>query len=188
MKISLNWLGLFVDLSGVRTQYDSREMAHQYSIHTASIEGIGQSKRFDGVVVGKVLTAERHPESSKLWICQVDVGGGERIFRAGLHGYYHCKPDDSMVDTEQILTGAPNVYPGMYTPVAVVGCQLAPDFIIGERKMAGMTSRGMMCGADEIGLSNSSSGGIMDLNLDYAVGYLDSVVGKPFFDLTVPVL
>lgn len=76
----------------------------------------------------------------------------------------------------------------MFTPVAVVGCQLAPDFVIGERKMAGMISRGMMCGADEIGLSQTSSGGIMDLNPEYDTGYLESVVGKPFFELTTPIL
>lgn len=50
-----------------------------------------------------------------------------------------------------------------YVPVAMVGAQLAPDFTIGERKMAGMISRGMICGADEIGLATESDGGIMIL-------------------------
>lgn len=45
----------------------------------------------------------------------------------------------------------------------MVGAQLAPDFTIGERKMAGMISRGMICGADEIGLATESDGGIMIL-------------------------
>lgn len=76
MKISLNWLGLFVDLVAVRSQYDSREVAHEYSIHTAEIEGVETTRSFDKILVGKVLTAERHPESTKLWICQVDVGSG----------------------------------------------------------------------------------------------------------------
>lgn len=89
---------------------------------------------------------------------------------------------------EQILTGAPNVYVGMYTPVALVGCQLAPDFIIGERKMAGMISRGMMCGADEIGLASTSSGGIMDLNASFETKYLESNKGTSIFDLMVPIL
>jgi hypothetical protein len=40
MKISLNWLGLFVDLTTVHSQYDSRKIAHEYSIHTAEIEGV----------------------------------------------------------------------------------------------------------------------------------------------------
>ncbi len=167
MKISLNWLGLFVDLTTVHSQYDSRKIAHEYSIHTAEIEGVETFWPIDQVLVGKVLTAERHPESTKLSICQVDIGGGV------------C---------EQILTWAPNVYAGMFTPVAVVGCQIAPDFVIWERKMAGMISRGMMCGADEIGLSQTSSWGIMDLNPDFDLTYLQSQVGKSFFDLTVPVL
>lgn len=167
MKISLNWLGLFVDLSSVHTKHSTRDIAHEYSIHTAEIEGFQANHRFEGVVIGKVLTAVRHPESTKLWICQVAIGGG-------VH--------------EQILTGAPNVYEGMYTPVATVGCQLSQDFTIGERKMAGMISRGMMCGADEIGLSNTSSGGIMDLNLSYETTYLESKIGTSIFDIKVPVL
>lgn len=86
------------------------------------------------------------------------------------------------------MTGAPNVYPGMYTAVALVGCKISPDFVIGERKMAGMMSRGMMCGEDEIGLSHTSSGGIIDLGADYSVEYLESKVGESIFDLDVQVL
>ena len=54
--------------------------------------------------------------------------------------------------------------------------------------MAGMISRGMMCGADEIGLSQTSSLGIMDLNPDFDLEYLQSRVGKSFFEISVPVL
>ena len=76
----------------------------------------------------------------------------------------------------------------MYTAVAVVGCQLAPEFIIGERKMAGMISRGMMCGADEIGLTRSQAAGIIDLLSEYSPDYLASRIGVNIFDLTVSIL
>ena len=167
MKISLNWLGLFVDLSSVSKINSAREIAHTYSIHTAEIEGFEATKKIDKVVIGKVLTAERHPDSTKLWICRVNVGNSVE---------------------EIILTGAPNVYPGMFTAVALVGCQIASDFVIGERKMAGMISRGMMCGADEIGLSNTNSGGIIDLNVDFSVDFLETQIGNSVFDLEIEVL
>lgn len=167
MKISLNWLGLFVDLSSATEKYSDREIAHEYSIHTAEIEGFEKSSAIDKVVIAKVLTAERHPESTKLFICKVQVGKGTE---------------------ETILTGAPNVYPGIFTAVALVGCQLAPDFIIGERKMMGMVSRGMMCGTDEIGLSVSKPEGIIDLSEDFSLEFLETKIGSSVFDLEPEIL
>lgn len=76
MKISLNWLGLFVDLKTVHSQHESRKIAHEYSIRTAEVEGVESFSSIDKVLVGKVLTAERHPESMKLSICKVDIGDG----------------------------------------------------------------------------------------------------------------
>lgn len=55
----------------------------------------------------------------------------------------------------QILTAAPNGGSVTYVAVATVGTQLAPDFVISDRKMAGMLSSGMMCGADELGLTST---------------------------------
>ncbi len=168
MHLPLNWISNFTDLTTLRASTSIRDISHAYSIHTAEIERSEKFEAISGVVVGKVLTAVRHPESTKLWICTVQVtGSGEQ---------------------ETILTGAPNVYVGMYTAVAVVGCQLTPDFVIGERKMAGMISRGMMCGADEIGLTRTQAAGIIDLGADFATEYLESAIGKSIFELQVPIL
>lgn len=52
---------------------------------------------------------------------------------------------DGTQKTEIILTGAQNVVAGMYVPTALVGTVFSPDFVITERKMAGMVSRGMLC-------------------------------------------
>ena len=123
MKTPLNWISLYTDLSQLITRSSTKSIAHEYSIHTAEIDGI-EEHRIDMVVVGKVLSCEKHPDSTKLSI--VRVGLGE-------HG------------EETILTGAPNIIEATYVPVAMVGTQLSPDFTIGERKMAGMISRGMIC-------------------------------------------
>lgn len=52
--------------------------------------------------------------------------------------------------------------------------------------MAGMMSRGMICGADEIGMSTEASTGIMILEEDWAEDILEDQIGKSFFDLTLP--
>ncbi len=74
MKLSLNWIGLFTDVASPLSRMTARELAHVYSIHTAEIEAVEIHAPIDGVVIGKVLSAVRHPDSTKLWICEVDVG------------------------------------------------------------------------------------------------------------------
>lgn len=164
MRTPLNWISLYTDLTPVLAKNSIKDLAHEYSIHTAEIDGI-EDHRIDKVVVGKVLSCEKHPDSTKLSIVRVWLGE---------HG------------EETILTGAPNIVDATYVPVAMVGAQLAPDFTIGERKMAGMISRGMICGADEIGLATESDGGIMILESMWDVWLLESMVGKPLWDLTFP--
>lgn len=105
-----------------------KELAHEYSIHTAEIDGI-EEHFLDKVVVGKVLSCEKHPESKKLSIVRVYLGE---------HG------------EETILTGAANIVDTTYVAVAIVGAVLPGDFTIGERMMAGMMSRGMICSDDEL--------------------------------------
>lgn len=67
----------------------------------------------------------------------------------------------------------------------MVGAALSPDFVITERKMAGMISRGMICGADEIGLSKKESTGIMILEEIFDEEILAAQLGKNLFDLKV---
>lgn len=98
MKTPLNWISLYTDLTDIIAKKGIKEIAHEYSTHTAEIDGI-EEHRIDLVVIGKVLTCEKHPDSTKLSICTVDVGNG-------------------IVET--ILTGAPNIVDATYVPVALV--------------------------------------------------------------------
>lgn len=98
MKIPLSWISLYSPTSSLLQKYPIKELAHEYSIHTAEIDGI-EEHFLDKVVVGKVLSCEKHPESKKLSIVRVDLGEfGE----------------------ETILTGAPNIIDATYVPVAMV--------------------------------------------------------------------
>lgn len=73
MKIPLSWISLYTPLSTLFEKYPTKELAHEYSIHTAEIDGI-DDHFLDKVVVGKVISCEKHPESKKLSIVEVDLG------------------------------------------------------------------------------------------------------------------
>ena len=98
MKTPLNWISLYTDISDTITKHAIKDLAHEYSIHTAEIDGI-EEHHIDKVVVGRVLSCEKHPDSTKLSIVRIALGEyGE----------------------ETILTGAPNIVDATYVPVAVV--------------------------------------------------------------------
>lgn len=102
MKTPLSWISLYTPLTNIIQKHSITELAHLYSIHTAEVDDI-IPHNIDRVVVGKVLSCEKHPDSKKLSI--VRVGLGE-------HG------------EETILTGAANIVDAKYVPVAMVGAVL----------------------------------------------------------------
>ena len=87
MKIPLSWISLYTPLAKLQGKHDTKSLAHEYSIHTAEIDGI-EEHFLDKVVVGKVISCEKHPESKNLSIVKVALGE---------HG------------EETILTGAANI-------------------------------------------------------------------------------
>jgi phenylalanyl-tRNA synthetase beta chain len=90
----------------------------------------------DGFVVGRVLAAEPHPDADRLRVCTVDTGDGERT----------------------IVCGAPNVAAGQTVPVALPGATMPGGQEIGEAKLRGVESAGMICAASELGLGEGSDG------------------------------
>jgi phenylalanyl-tRNA synthetase beta chain len=164
MKTPLAWISLYTPLTSLLGIHSLKSLAHEYSIHTAEIDGI-EDHFLDMVVIGKVISCEKHPESKKLSIVEVQISADERT---------------------TILTGATNIVDATYVPVALVGAVLPGDFSIGERMMAGMMSRGMICSDDELGLATERSEGIMILEEIWDEKRLESMVGESFFDLTLP--
>ncbi|MCL5796709.1 MAG: phenylalanine--tRNA ligase subunit beta, partial [Gammaproteobacteria bacterium] len=102
---------------------------------------------FSGVVVGKVLTVEQHPNADKLRVTTVDVGFAEPV---------------------QIVCGAPNVRVGMIAPTALVGAVL-PGITIKDAQLRGVASSGMLCSAGELGIEGQESG-LWDLPAELTVG------------------
>lgn len=147
MVLSYNFLKKYFDFD-----YTPTEVYDLFTKHSIEIETMFPISDVKGVVTGKVVSKVKHPESTKLNICNVDYGQG----------------------IKQILCGAPNVYEGMITAVAPVGTQLAPDFVISERKLAGELSQGMMCAFSEIVNVDVKSAkydeGIIDFGTDLEIG------------------
>jgi phenylalanyl-tRNA synthetase beta chain len=161
MKISNNWLKDFIS-----TDLNTDKISEYLTDIGLEVEGVEKFENVKGslagIVVGKVLTCEKHPNADKLNITTVDVGG-ENIL--------------------QIVCGAPNVAAGQTVPVAVVGTKLydktGNSFEIKKAKIRGEVSEGMICAEDELGLSDDH-GGIMILNEDYKKGDLFS----KYFDIS----
>ncbi|KRN79075.1 phenylalanyl-tRNA synthetase subunit beta [Fructilactobacillus lindneri DSM 20690 = JCM 11027] len=102
-------------------------------IERTSVEVDSVFKRSDGLkklVVGKILSIEKHPDAGHLNICQVDVGNDE---------------------PQQIVCGAPNVEVGKKVIVALPGARVGGNIKIKKAKMRGVQSNGMLCALDEIG-------------------------------------
>lgn len=132
MKISLNWISDFVDLSNV----DYAELIKKFTLATAEVEDMYQvGKNIDGIIVARVVSCVPHPQSNHLHILKVDTGSG-------------------IVDC---ICGAKNVKEGMLVAFAPVGSHV----VGGEIKkavIAGCESNGMCCSKEELGLADKSDG------------------------------
>lgn len=144
MLISKNWLSDFVSID-----VDTPTLCEKLTALGLEVEGVAKAAPdFNGVVVGKVLELEQHPDADKLRVATVDIATGEAL---------------------QVVCGAPNVAVGMLTPVATVGAVLPGDFKIKKSKLRGVASHGMLCSESELGLTDDASG-LMSLPADLPVG------------------
>ena len=151
MKISYNWLKQFLQVD-----WDAQKTGELLTDLGLEVEGISQFESvkggLKGIVVGQVLTCEKHPNADKLKLTTVDI-----VQEAPL----------------QIVCGAPNVAAGQKVPVATVGTTLyTPEgeaWVIKKGKIRGEVSEGMICAEDEIGIGESHDG-IMVLNEELIPG------------------
>ena len=157
MKISYNWLQQFLKIDWEASK--TGELLTDLGLEVEGIETKESIKgSLKGIVVGKVLTCEQHPNADRLKVTTVDVGGDTPL---------------------KIVCGAPNVAAGQKVPVATIGTVLYDDkgdsFIIKKGKIRGEESFGMICAEDELGLGKSHDG-ILVLEDDVTVGALVSDV------------
>ncbi|MCF6182612.1 phenylalanine--tRNA ligase subunit beta [Lutibacter sp.] len=151
MKISYNWLKQFLKIDWEAEK--TGELLTDLGLEVEGIERVESIKgSLEGVVIGKVLTCEKHPNADRLKITTVDLGNGAPV---------------------QIVCGAPNVAAGQTVPVATIGTMLYDEkgegFKIKKGKIRGEESLGMICAEDELGLG-SSHDGILVLDETIEVG------------------
>ena len=152
MRISYEWLKSMVDVPD-----DPQELVNQFVRTGTEVEAVEKmGADLKNVVTGQILTAERHPNSDHMWICQVSVGKKNT-------------DADGNPAPLQIVCGAPNVHAGDHIVVAMEGAELPGGVKITASKLRGVESYGMNCSARELGISADHSG-IMILPEDAPVG------------------
>lgn len=134
MKISLNWLKDYIDLSGISLD----EIVHKISVAGLEIEEvIDQSKSFENMVVGFVKEHKKHPNADKLSVCKVSDGTEEY----------------------NVVCGAPNVAQGQKIAFAKVGAVIPSSGMKLEKaKIRGEVSFGMICSEKELNISDNHEG------------------------------
>ncbi|NPA71544.1 MAG: phenylalanine--tRNA ligase subunit beta, partial [Gammaproteobacteria bacterium] len=145
MKISEKWLREWTN-----PNWDTNTLSEELSLAGLEVDGAEPvAGAFTLVVVGHVLSVEKHPDADKLNVTQVDVGADEPV---------------------QIVCGAKNVVAGMKACCAQVGAVLPGDFKIKKAKLRGVPSNGMLCGATEVGLPDNGVDGLFVLPADAPIG------------------
>lgn len=131
MRLSLNWLGRFLSVSE-----DPAVLAERLTMTGSKVETVEKpDAEIVNVVLGRILEVEKHPDADKLVVCKVDAGA----------------------DPVTIVTGAPNITKasvGWMVPVALNGAMLPGGKAIKSGKLRGVTSEGMLCSYQELGLTS----------------------------------
>ncbi len=127
MKLSREWLGEYTTIGAPDKEYCDAMTMSGSKVEGWEVTGSEISR----VVVGRVISMERHTNSDHMWVCKIDVGGEREL---------------------QIVTGAQNVNIGDLVPVALDGSTLPGGKEIHTGKLRGELSEGMLCSLGELGL------------------------------------
>jgi phenylalanyl-tRNA synthetase beta chain len=158
--VPLSWLRDYVDIEISPEQLAER--LTMLGIEVGSVERWGSDWR--NVVVGELLSVEKHPRADRLWLTTVTIGKGEPL---------------------EIVCGATNIAPGQRVPVALPGAVLPGDRRIERTEKKGVVSNGMLCSGDELNLT-SDADGILILPPDATLGLpLADLYGDVVLDVDV---
>ena len=131
MNLPISWLKEYVDLDCT-----TQEFMDEITLSGSKVESLTvMGKDIDGIITGKVLEIEKHPDADKLVVTQIDTGNGESI---------------------QIVTGATNLKVGDIVPVAMVNSNVyhGSELVkIKKGKLRGVESNGMLCSIEELGFT-----------------------------------
>jgi phenylalanyl-tRNA synthetase beta chain len=169
MKVTLNWLKQYVDFD-----WSPEQLAERLTMLGLEVEGLHKvAGEFEGVVVAQILTKDKVPGSDKLSVCKVNDGKGERTIICGAQNH-------------NVGDKVPLILPNFALPMKAGDKE---PFVIKERKVFGITSQGMMCSPQELGLPDHVDG-LLLLPADAPVGkafaeYLGRSSGDVVYDLEI---
>lgn len=144
MKISERWLREWAN-----PRLDTKALAERLTMAGIEVGAITPAAQtLSQIVVGQIVSITAHPQADRLRVCEVSTGKGQ---------------------SRTIVCGAANAAVGMKAPVALPGATLPNGTIIKEADVRGVTSAGMLCSAQELGLEEKSDG-LLDLGPDVKVG------------------
>ena len=144
MRVSYNWLKDYVNLN-----ISPEELAALLTLSGLEVDTIeSPGKGIENIVIGEVLEVAEHPNATKLHLTKVNVG--EEVL--------------------EIVCGAPNVCAGAKVPIARIGVTMPSGMKIEKAKLRGVTSYGMICSEDELGLKEERQPGVMLLPEDAKPG------------------
>ncbi len=152
MKVTLNWLKQYVDFD-----WSPEQLAERLTMLGLEVEGVHKTGgEFEGIVIAQILTKDKVPGSDKLTVCKVNDGKGERVIICGAQNH-------------NVGDKVPLILPNFALPLKPGDKE---PFVIKERKVFGITSHGMMCSPQELGLPDKVEG--------LLILPADAPVGKPF--------
>ncbi len=169
MKVTLNWLKQYADFN-----WSAEETVERLTMLGLEVEGVRKiGGEFEGIVVAQILTRDPVPGSDKLSVCKVNDGTKERIIICGAQNH---KPGDKV----------PLILPNFALPMKPGDKE---PFVIKERKVFGITSQGMMCSPQELGLPDQVDG-LLILPAEAKIGqpfseYLGRTGSDVVFDLEI---
>ncbi|MFL5892824.1 MAG: phenylalanine--tRNA ligase subunit beta [Solirubrobacterales bacterium] len=162
MKAPYTWLTEYCDPG-----LEAGELADRLAMRTTEVERISHvgPPSPEGFVVGRVVSAEQHPNADRLSVCEVETGDGART----------------------IVCGAPNVAAGQLVPVALPGATMPGGEKLGQAKLRGVVSDGMILSEAELGMGDDADGiAVLDGDAEPGTALADVLpVAEPVLELEV---
>jgi len=169
MKVTFNWLRQYVDFD-----WSPEELTERLTLLGLEAENVHKiGGEFEGIVIAQILTKDKVPGSDKLSVCKVNDGKGERMIICGAQNH-------------NVGDKVPLILPNFALPLKPGEKE---PFVIKERKVFGITSQGMMCSPQELGLPDKVDG-LLILPADAPIGkpfaeYLGRAGGDVVYDLEI---
>lgn len=158
MKVSLNWVRQFTDVD-----ISVEELAEKIGAQLGAVEEIVDlGKKYQGIIIAKVVSCDKHPNADKLSVCWIDDGGKAEGVERNEQGLV------------QVVCGAPNVREGLTVawlpPGSTVPSTFDKDpFVLSARDLRGVVSNGMLASSKELAIGDDHNG-IVEVDVDVQAG------------------